>query len=255
MKKPFLLSVSILWVLGVSTLWAQPQFLHEKMVDLTHVLEKGMPQFSEQVHFLMNKLTDYSMGYFSNAVAMPEHIGTHVDAPLHFYADKKGLDQIELQDMVGYAVIVSVVEEAKKNPDYELTVEDLRRWEMKYGPIKKDSVVILRTGWESKWFRPKDFLNKDKKGIMHFPGFSCEVVDYLALNRAVRAIGTDTLSIDPGRSETFCAHKILLHANKYAIEGLTNLEKLPPKGSTLVVSPLKIGGGSGAPARVLAWVP
>lgn len=90
---------------------------------------------------------------------------------------------------------------------------------------------------------------------MHFPGFSCDVVDYLAHNRSVRALGTDTLSIDSGRSDSFCAHKILLRANKYAIEGLTNLEKLPPRGASLVVAPMKIGKGSGAPARVFAWLP
>jgi kynurenine formamidase len=90
---------------------------------------------------------------------------------------------------------------------------------------------------------------------MHFPGFSCDVVDYLAHNRAVRALGTDTLSIDTGRSQFYCAHNILLHTNKYAIEGLTNLEKLPARGATIVVAPLKISEGSGAPARVFAWLP
>jgi kynurenine formamidase len=239
----------------VSVSQAQPQFLYEKMVDLTHAMEKGMPQFSDAVPFTLHKMTDYGDGYLSYSFSIPEHLGTHVDAPLHFYMERRSVDEIELRSLVGRAVVVNVVEEARRNPDYELTLADLRQWEIEHGPIGKNSIVILRTGWESKWFRPGEYLNRDKNGVLHFPGFSCEVVDYLARNRAVLALGTDTLSIDAGRSNSFCAHKTLHHTNKYAIEGLTNLEKLPPRGATIVVMPLKIKGGSGAPARVIAWVP
>ncbi len=240
---------------GVSGLQAQPQFLHEKMVDLTHALEAGIPQFSQAYPFTLFKISDYESGYRANAFSTPEHTGTHLDAPRHFYEGRKAVDEILMRDLVGYAMVVNVIEESRRNPDYELTLADLRRWEQEHGPIKKNSIVILRTGWEARWFKPRDFVNRDRSGVMHFPGFSCDVVDYLANNRSVRALGTDTLSIDSGRNETFCAHKILLHANKYALEALTNLERLPPRGATVVVSPLKIHGGSGAPVRVFAWLP
>lgn len=252
-KGVFITAVALFY--GLSGLWAQPQFLYEKMVDLTHSLEKGMPQFTESHPFTLFRLNDYKDGYLSQAFSTPEHVGTHVDAPSHFFVGKKSAEEIAIQDFVGYAFVINVVEEARRNPDYELTLEDLRKWERQNGPIRKDSIVILRTGWESRWFRPREYLNRDRNGVMHWPGFSCDVVDYLAHNRAVQALGTDTLSIDPGRSETFCAHKIILHTNKYAIEGLTNLERLPPRGATIVVAPLKISGGSGAPARVFAWLP
>ncbi len=238
-----------------SPVWAEPAFPKENVVDLTHTLEKGMTQFSESNPFVLHRLTDYDSGYLSFGFSTQEHIGTHVDAPVHFWPGKATVDRIDLSHLTGRAVVINVVEEARRNPDYELTLDDLKRWQLRNGPIKKNSIVILRTGWESKWFRPRDFVNKDKNGVMHFPGFACEVVDYLARNRAVRALGTDTLSIDPGRSDSFCAHKALLRSNKYAIEGLTNLEKLPSQGATLVVAPLKITGGSGSPARVLAFLP
>lgn len=234
---------------------AQPEFLTGKMIDLSHALDSGIPQFSESHPFTLSQLSSYEGGYLSYGFSMPEHAGTHVDAPRHFEGDKKSIDGILIRDLVGHAVVINVIEEARRNPDYELTLADLRQWEGVHGPIRKNSIVILRTGWESKWFKPKEFLNKDKRGVMHWPGFSCNVVDYLAHNRAVRALGTDTLSIDSGRSRSFCAHKVLLHTNKYAIEGLTNLERLPPRGASIVVAPMKIKGGSGAPARVFAWVP
>jgi kynurenine formamidase len=233
----------------------QGRLWKQNLVDLTHALESTMPQYSEDHPFLLQKLTDYEDGYLSYGLSLPEHIGTHVDAPKHFWPNGRSVDRLTLEDLTGRAVIINVIEQAQRNPDYELTLDDLRSWERRYGPIGKNSIVVLRTGWESKWYRPREFMNKDKAGVRHFPGYSCDAVDYLAHNRAVRALGTDTLSIDPGRSEAFCAHKVLLKTDKYAIEGLTNLEKIPPQGATIVVSPLKIAGGSGAPARVFALVP
>lgn len=231
------------------------RFWRDRLVDLTHALERTMPQYSEAHPFTLHRLSDYEDGYLSYGFSMTEHTGTHVDAPKHFRPTGRTVDQLTLEELTGRAVVVNVIEEARRDPDYELTLEDLRAWERRNGPIKRNSIVILRTGWESKWYRPREFLNKDKNGVMHWPGFSCDIVDYLANNRAVRGLGTDTLSIDPGRSETFCAHKALLRTNKFAVEALTNLEKLPPQGATIVVSPLKIAGGSGAPARVFALVP
>ncbi len=247
--------LTALLLLAASAAEARPKFFKEKLVDLTHGLEKGMPQFSDATPFTLSKLTDYADGYLSYGFSAPEHIGTHVDAPRHFEPAKKSVDELLPVDLVGSAVVINVVEEARINPDYELTLAELRKWELKNGPIRKDSIVILRTGWESKWFKPKEYLNRDKNGVSHWPGFSCTTVDYLAHSRAVKAIGTDTLSIDLGRSKDFCAHQIILNTNKYAIEALTNLEKLPAQGATIVVSPLKIKGGSGAPARVFAFVP
>jgi kynurenine formamidase len=233
----------------------QGRLWKQTLVDLTHALESTMPQYSDAQPFHLQKLSDYDDGYLSYGFSAAEHLGTHVDAPKHFWPSGRSVDRIALADLAGRAVVINVVEESRRNADYELTVDDLKAWELRYGPIAKNSIVILRTGWESKWYRPKEFMNRDKDGMMHSPGFSCDAVDYLAHNRSVRALGIDTLSIDPGRSEAFCAHKLILKTDKFAIEGLTNLEKLPPQGATIVVAPLKIAGGSGAPARVFALVP
>lgn len=232
-----------------------PQILGKKVVDLSHALEEGMPQYSEQVHFSLNNLTNYSQGYYANALAMPEHIGTHVDAPSHFFPGKKTVDQLDSAELIGNAFVLNMTSQAQKNANYRLTLDDLKAWELENGPIRRDSIVILRTGWESRWFKPKAFANKDSMGGYHFPGYSCEVVAYLSRNRNVRALGTDTFSIDAGNTEDFCAHRILMGANKYAIEGLTNLESLPARGAVITVAPLKVKSGSGAPARVLAWLP
>jgi kynurenine formamidase len=90
---------------------------------------------------------------------------------------------------------------------------------------------------------------------MRFPGFSREAAEFLVKSRDVKGIGTDTLSVDPGSSTDFVVHRLLLASGRLIIECLASLDKLPPKGSKLIVAPLSIEGGSGAPARVLAILP
>ena len=75
------------------------------------------------------------------------------------------------------------------------------------------------------------------------------------MQRGVAAVGLDTASLDPGACKAFTAHRVLLAAGIYGIENLTNVAMLPAKGATVVVAPLKLAGGSGAPARVFAFVP
>ena len=74
-------------------------------------------------------------------------------------------------------------------------------------------------------------------------------------NRDIAALAVDTASIDHGPSRDFIAHQILNGANKPGFENLANVERLPPVGATIIALPLKIAGGSGAPARIMAILP
>ena len=90
---------------------------------------------------------------------------------------------------------------------------------------------------------------------LHFPGVHRDAAQWLAETRAVKAIGIDTASIDYGPSSTFDAHRMLYGHNIPAYENLTNLDRLPARGATLVALPMKIKGGSGAPLRAVAILP
>ena len=68
-------------------------------------------------------------------------------------------------------------------------------------------------------------------------------------------MGSDTASIDHGPSKDFIAHQILNGANIYGLENVANLDSLPAKGATLVALPMKIKGGTGGPARIIAIRP
>jgi kynurenine formamidase len=68
-------------------------------------------------------------------------------------------------------------------------------------------------------------------------------------------VGIDTPSIDHGPSRDFIVHQILNGADLYGLENVAHLDKLPPKGATLIALPMKIKGGTGGPVRIIALLP
>ena len=88
--------------------------------------------------------------------------------------------------------------------------------------------------------------------MMHFPAWSADAVDWLVDERRIGAIGVDTLSLDPGNATAFVAHVALLAANRFGVENLANLGKIPPEGATAFVGVIPWEEGSGGPARVIA---
>jgi len=73
--------------------------------------------------------------------------------------------------------------------------------------------------------------------------------------RKVDAIGLDTPSLDHGPSKDFAAHRAFAAATVYGLENVANLDRLPPTGATIIVMPMKIAGGTGGPARIIAVLP
>jgi kynurenine formamidase len=64
--------------------------------------------------------------------------------------------------------------------------------------------------------------------------------------------GIDTASIDHGQTRTFPTHQRLFRDNVPALENVADMSKLPPNNFTVIALPMKIGGGSGAPCRIVA---
>ena len=104
----------------------------------------------------------------------------------------------------------------------------------------------------SKVTNPDAYRGTDRSGVLHFPGFSAEACEWLIRRRRIRALGVDTLSIDPGNSDSFDAHKIINGAERYGIENLANLRRLPATGANITVGVIPFKQGSGGPAKVLA---
>jgi kynurenine formamidase len=227
-----------------------------RVVDLTYpVSDKEVPWPGDDHPFVATvKATPAKEGYFTRSFNMLEHYGTHVDAPIHFPPGKTPVDKIPVEKLFGPAVVIDVRNEVAKDPDYRLTLDRIAQWESDHGKIPEGAIVILRTGWSSRWPDVQKYRNMDAKGVMHFPGYSTDAAVRFML-RKVSALGIDTLSIDYGPSQEFPAHKLVLGDGLYQIENLADLSALPESGAFLVVAPIKLEGGSGGPARVFAILP
>jgi kynurenine formamidase len=193
-------------------------------------------------------------GYFTRSFWMLEHYGTHLDAPAHFPPGKVTVDQIPVKQLFGPAVVLEVRAESARDADYQLAAARVEDWEKRHGRIPQGAIVLLRTGWTSRWPDVQKYRNQDAQGRMHFPGFSVEAVKLL-MERKVSGLGCDTLSIDPGASSDYAVHHLALGAGLYQLENLADLSELPETGAFLIVAPIKLQGGSGGPVRVFALLP
>jgi kynurenine formamidase/cytochrome c5 len=225
--------------------------------DLTHVISSKVPTYDgESGTYRYEKQAEIDkQGYALGTLHIPEHFGTHVDAPGHFVKGKATIDQLDPSRFIAPAVVIDVRSKVRTNPDFLLTQDAIEKWEQAGGRIPDGAAVLLLTGWEDKFANPAAYRNPDSSGTMHFPGYSAGAVDYLLKHHKIVALGIDTLSIDYGPSKDFEAHKRSLGSGLYHLENLANLDKLPARGAVIFVGALPIEGGSGSPARVLAIAP
>lgn len=222
--------------------------------DLTHTYDDGFPTFFGVPGFGAEQRARFAdNGYNLFQLSINEHTGTHVDAPLHFSADGLAVDEIPVGALVCPLCIVDIRDKAAANPDAQLTPEDLSAWIARHGDIPQGACVAMLSGWGAHVAGPK-FRNADDSGAMHFPGFHVEAAQMLIEQGAAGSIAVDTLSLDHGISADFATHYAWLPTNRYGIENVANLDRLPPAGATLIVGAPKHRGGSGGPARIMALV-
>lgn len=227
-----------------------------RILDLSYAIsDKLVPWPGDEKFFEAQvNATVEKNGYFTRSFWMLEHYGTHLDAPAHFPPGKTTVDQIPVKQLFGPAVVMDVQSEGGKDADYLLPVPKVEEWEKRHGRIPQGAIVLLRTGWASRWPDVKRYRNQDAAGTMHFPGFSAPAVKVL-MERKVSGLGCDTLSIDYGASQDFAVHHLALGAGLYHLENLADLRELPETGAFLIVAPVKLEGGSGGPVRVFALLP
>lgn len=230
---------------------AQPA---RKAEDLTHNLVENFPTYFGDQQFWVEKKNDFAKdGFNINEWRIIEHTGTHVDAPLHFTADGRGVGELPVEDLVAPLAVIDIRAKADADADAELTPDDIKAWTDKNGPLPEGGVVAMLSGW-GQHVETDKFRNVGSDGkTMHFPGFHLEAIQQL-LETSTKAIAVDTLSLDFGRSPDFIVHRTWLPAGRYGIEGIANLDRLPATGATIVVGAPKIAKGSGGPARVIALV-
>src|SRR5215470_11713915 len=223
-----------------------------RLVDLTHPFDDKTPYWPTATTGFELKTVSKGRtpgGWFYSAYSFcaPEHGGTHLDAPVHFAEGGRTADEVPLRRLIAPAVVIDIGAKAGADPDYRLSVEDLRIWEKKHGPIPSGSIVLLRTGWGKRWPDRKRYFGDDTPqdaSHLHFPSYGKEAAELLVRERKVGALGIDTASIDYGPSQDFVVHRIALPAQVPGLENLANLDQLPETGAWVIALPMKIGGGS-----------
>jgi kynurenine formamidase len=235
-----------------------------RWIDLSHEYSSETINWPTEPPFRLEVvaagMTPGGWYYASNRFSTPEHGGTHLDAPVHFAEGMSTTDRVTLDRLTGPAVVVDVRARADSSADYLVGVADLEGWESRQGRIPDGAIVLLRTGWSTRWPDRARYLGTTKTGAaavpeLHFPGLDSAAAEWLVRQRRIDALGIDTPSIDRGQSRDFIAHRILMAADMPLFENVASLDSLPELGAYVVALPMKIRGGTGGPLRIAALAP
>jgi kynurenine formamidase len=240
----------------------------KEFVDLTHAFAPGIPHwpgFPDEERELLYWYDDQppgpgtlGTGFYAQLFSHVGQWGTHADAPAHFIRGLRTLDQISVKEMMMPLVVIDVHGKVAANPDYTITMDDVRAWEKKHGRVPEGAFVAMRTDWSKRWPDIAAMQNKDAAGVAHYPGWSLAVLKYLYEERHITASGHEPTDTDPGiatSQDDYSLEAYVLGTDHYQIELLTNLDQVPEFGALVVVAFPKPEAGSGFPARVFAILP
>lgn len=206
--------------------------------DLTVTLKSGMATWPDnpEIRIIPSPGVEKE-GFLVESYSSFTHSGTHIDAPAHFVAKAPTIDRVKLDRLVGRGYCI--------RPEIHGTEITCSALEKVWKPEYNDSIILINTGWDLKRGFNREFQYK-------FPGLSEDAIDFFR-QHPVRMIGLDTLGIEPYDHADFAVHKALLGLGIPFIEDLAGLDQLEEgKEYFITALPLKIEGGSGAMARVIA---
>ena len=235
--------------------------LEGPIVDLTHPFDADTVYWPTGEGFERTVLADgptpAGYTYRAGAFCAAEHGGTHLDAPSHFARDGESADAIPPERLLGPGILIDATARCSRDPECRIDVADLEAFEARHGRIPAGAIVLLRTGWGRRWPDRAAYLGTAEHGEaavakLRFPGLGAAAARWLAEQREIDAVGIDTASIDPGDSTTFEAHRALAEHGVPIFENVAALDALPETAFYVIALPMKIGGGSGGPLRIVA---
>ena len=236
-----------------------------KWVNLTHELSPETPHWFGFAPMKGDLLFDYLEGTPDDKMApmrchqwsVASQYGTHADVPIHFHADGRAMNEITEKELMYPMVVIDKSKECAENPDFILTIDDIKAWEEEYGRIPEGSFVAFR----SDWYNKEDLENKDENGQPHYPGWDVDAIRWLVEERNIGAIGHEPADTDPGSVTTkedaypYPGEQYILAVDRIQIEVMRNLDQLPPTGAIIFIGFPKLKEGTGFPTRVYAIAP
>jgi len=202
-------------------------------IDITVALESKMPNWPGDSPVQVERIASLERGDGCNltAISMTLHAGTHLDAPLHFVASGKSMDDAPLSLFMGPARVVEI-----RDPE-RITVEELQ--ELRIGEEKR---ILFKTLNSSRCWQTSEFMTD-------YVHLAPEAAQWL-VEKKIELVGIDYLSVARFGEEGGMTHKVLLEAEVWILEGL-NLADVKPGQYELLCLPMKVRGAEGAPCRAM----
>jgi arylformamidase len=218
--------------------------MSQQIIDLSYPLDADTPPFpgnpAVEIFVQATIPTDHPVGVPGamnvSRIHTGLHVGTHMDAPFHFYHQGGTIDQIALANAVGPAALINLGQKGAKT---EITVEELLPQQE---TITRTRRLVLNTGWASHWGQADYFTEH--------PVISADAAR-LIVDWGVVLVGIDTPSVD---THPYPAHFALLGNNVLIVENLTNLDRIAQPVFQLIALPLKITARDASPVRAVAVV-
>lgn len=206
-----------------------------RVIDLSHIIKTNMTTYTkDEKPEIYNIATIEKDGFNEKSLNIYTHTGTHIDAPSHMINKGKTIDEFNINEFIGIAIIIDI------SSTKEVTLKEIMKYEDK---IINCDFLILKTGYEKYW-GTKEYFN-------NYPSLTEEAAKWIC-DFNLKGIGIDAISIDKFDSIDFEIHNIILSRGKLIIENLTNLDIINREEFTLVATPLKIEDGDGSPVRAVA---
>jgi len=208
-----------------------------RVVDLTHVLYPGREQYTLEVGRRMDRGGEE--GDIMSTVYMWSHVGTHVEAPLHFLAKGQDTADLKIEQLMGWATVLDFRKKETKEP--------IAREEMQAaGDIQVGDIVLTMTGrdnlYRTEHSHDRPYLEED-------------AVRWLIDDRHMRALGTDSSGFEVRGVSHYPNHRLITRANIPVLECLAHLDQLHAPRVFLIALPIPVVGLDACPVRAIAIVP
>lgn len=217
---------------------------HLRPVELSHVLVPGEEEYKLEVenHLVEELLPDYAglrpptADYIMSDVSMWSHVGTHLEAPYHYFRDRDDVSQIPLGSVVGEC---SLIQFTDRGPGEPITKTDL---EERGGDVRPGDIAFVRTD-QGNYRTPQ---SHDR------PYFTEEAIAWLVA-KGIRCLGVDCSGIEQRGMHGQPNHVQLFEHGIPLIEHLAGLDRLQSTRFFVVAVPWRVRGLDASPVSVVAF--